>query len=93
MPCLHYQWPTLRFHVHNIHTHIHSHLQTTQRVDYVYPFEWTPKEEEGPTDSAPETKHRRLRSEFADSAGHRRPGWNTWQDCDGSLRDYTQPPD
>lgn len=55
------------------------HLNTTQKSDYQYPFEWSPTTKtDTPTDDT--YIHHRGISEFTDTDDHRKKGLNIWQD-------------
>jgi hypothetical protein len=70
--------------------HLARDLNTTHKMDYKYPFQWTPTEE-APIDLTPERRHRHKMSEFTDTSGHRRRGCNTWQDYNGSVKESPLP--
>ncbi|XP_064625312.1 cilia- and flagella-associated protein 95-like isoform X2 [Lineus longissimus] len=63
-----------------------QHLETTHLADYKPPYPYTPIDEaalQGEDNPDNTNAYKRCHSQFTDTMGHRRPGWNTWQDESG----------
>ncbi|CAM2114518.1 unnamed protein product [Caretta caretta] len=61
--------------------HFQMYLDTTYRIDYVPPYDYTPSV--GAQPDGYSIVHRKCHSQFTDTADYRRHGINTWQDESG----------